>query len=366
MPYFDNAATTLQKPQEVFCAVQKAMRTMSGIGRGGYHQAATAAEAVYECRELAGEMFGAEPEQVVFTMNATHALNMAIRTLVKPGGRTVISGFEHNAVLRPIAALHAEMVVAGTQLYDSEALLEDFNKAIQPGTDAVVCTQVSNVFGWRLPVEKIGLICQSRGVPFIVDCAQSAGAIPVTLASTRADFLAMPGHKGLYGPQGTGLLICGRKPQPLIYGGTGSMSLLPEMPEEMPDHVEAGTHNVPGICGLAAGLRFVNTKSPASIAKHEKALAKHFVDALRRNPNYRVFFGENQTGTVSVQHTQLDCEEVAMFLAQRDIAVRAGLHCAPLAHKSAGTVQKGTLRVSFSAFNTIQEVEFLLKNLCRL
>lgn len=364
MAYFDNAATTLTKPPDVLAAVQNAMQTMTGVGRGGYRQAELAAEAVYECRELAGKLFGAAPEQVVFTMNGTHALNLAIRSLVRPGGSVVISGFEHNAVVRPLYALSAKITVAGKKLYGREDLLEEFDRAIRPGLDAVICTQVSNVFGWRLPVERIGELCRSRGVPFIVDCAQSAGCVPVTLLSTGADFLAMPGHKGLYGPQGTGLLICGRRPEPLIFGGTGSLAMLPQMPEELPDRVEAGTHNVPGICGLSAGIRFVLEKTPGRIGAGETELARYFAARVRAGGRYRVFYGPEQTGVVSVQHRVLDCEMLAGFLAERDVAVRAGLHCAPLAHRSAGTQDAGTVRVSFSAFHTPEDAAKLVKILC--
>lgn len=366
MMYFDNAATTLEKPVGVYRAVQRAMQTMSGIGRGGYRQANLAAEEVYACRELAGELFGADPSSVVFTMNATHALNLAIKTLVKPGGRAIISGFEHNAVWRPLTALGAEITVAGRKLYDSADLLECFAGALRRGADAVICTQVSNVFGWRLPVEELGTMCRRCGVPFVVDCSQSAGKLSVTLSGVQADFLAMPGHKGLYGPQGTGLLICGRLPEPLLQGGTGSLSRSAEMPQELPDRVEAGTHNVPGICGLAAGLRFIRAKTPDKIGKDESRLAKKLVSGLRELKQYIAFFGENQTGTISLQHKHLDCEVLADLLAGRDIAVRAGLHCAPLAHESAHTLEEGTVRVSFSAFHTDAEVEALLQHLREL
>lgn len=363
MAYFDNAATSFMKPPEVLLSVQKAMQTMTGVGRGGYKQAEQAAEAVYECRSLAGRLFGAEPEQVVFTMNATHSLNIAIRTLVRPGGKVVISGFEHNAVVRPLHALGANITVAGKKLYDREDLLHEFDRAIRPGVDAVVCTQVSNVFGWRLPVEEIGALCRARGVPFVVDCAQSAGCVPITLNAISADFLAMPGHKGLYGPQGTGLLICGRRPDPLIFGGTGSLAMLPDMPEELPDRVEAGTHNVPGICGLSAGLRFILRKTPEAVGAHEIELARYFSNGLRSEGKYRVFFGRGQMGVVSIQHRDLDCEMLADCLSEREIAVRAGLHCAPLAHRSAGTLDAGTVRISFSVFHTRRDVAELVQTL---
>ena len=227
MIYLDSGATTLQKPPAVALAVQSAMRRMATPGRGGHAPAMRAADAVYDCRCLAGALFGAQPEQVVFTMNATHALNLAIKTLVRPGGRAVISGFEHNAVLRPLHHTGAKIAVAGRRLFDPADTLAAFDRAITPDTSAVVCTHVSNVFGYILPVEEIAAMCRVRGVPFMLDASQSAGLLPVSLAELGADFVCMPGHKALYGPQGTGLLLCARTPDTLLEGGSGSASRLP-------------------------------------------------------------------------------------------------------------------------------------------
>ena len=272
MIYLDAGATTLQKPPAVALAVQSAMRRMATPGRGGHPPAMRAADAVYDCRCLAGALFDAQPEQVVFTMNATHALNLAIKTLVKPGGRAVISGFEHNAVLRPLHHLGAEIIVAGRRLFDPADTISAFDRAITPGTSAVICTHVSNVFGYILPVEEIAALCRARGVPFVLDASQSAGLLPVRLAELGADFIGMPGHKALYGPQGTGLLLCARMPDTLLEGGSGSASRLPDMPPELPDHAEAGTQNVCGICGLAAGLRFVRQQTPQRLLRTKSAL----------------------------------------------------------------------------------------------
>ena len=198
------------------------------------------------------------PERVIFTSNATHALNLAIKTLVHPGDRVVISGYEHNAVTRPLVALGAETLVAQAPLFRPEVLLRQMEEAITGRTAAVVCTHVSNVFGYVLPVYEIAAICRERGVPFVLDASQSAGVIPISCKELGADFVAMPGHKGLYGPQGTGLLLCAREDvNTLLEGGTGSASALPGMPEVLPDRLEAGTHNMPGIAGLLEGLRFV-------------------------------------------------------------------------------------------------------------
>ena len=250
MIYFDSAATTLQKPESVYAAVQRTMRACASVGRGGHAAADAAARVVYACRTEAAELFDAVPEQVVFTMNATHGLNIALRSLVRPGGRVVLSGMEHNAVTRPLAALGAQIETADAPPFAPERLLEGFARALRQGADAAVCTHVSNVYGNVLPVSAVAALCRERGVPLVIDASQSAGTLPVSLRGTGAAFIAMPGHKGLYGPQGTGLLLCGAAGEPLLQGGTGSNSLNQSMPDFLPDRHEAGTHNVCGIGGL--------------------------------------------------------------------------------------------------------------------
>ena len=210
MIYFDSAATTFQKPPEVAVAVKEAMATMSSPGRGGYRSAMLAADTAFACRSELAELYHLEsPEQVVFTMNATHALNIAIKSLVPPGGRAVISGYEHNAVTRPLAALGAKVEVASGSLFHPEQVADAFDRLIVPGVDAVICNHVSNVFGFVQPVEDVAALCRQRGVPLIVDASQSAGILTLDLPALGAAFIAMPGHKGLYGPQGTGVLLCG-------------------------------------------------------------------------------------------------------------------------------------------------------------
>ena len=356
MIYLDAGATTLQKPPMAAFAVQSAMRRMATPGRGGHLPAMRAADAVYACRCLAGELFDAQPEQVVFTMNATHALNLAIKTLVRPGGHVVISGFEHNAVLRPLHHIGADIAIAGRRLFDRDDTLSAFDRAVTPQTQAVVCTHVSNVFGYILPVEQIAALCRARGVPFVLDASQSAGLLPVHLAGLGADFICMPGHKALYGPQGTGLLLCGRTPQTIMEGGSGSSSRLPDMPPDLPDHAEAGTQNVCGICGLAAGLRFVRQQTPGRLLAHDQRLRRLLASMLTDIPGLRIFTGSPQSGTLSIAANTMDCETLAEQLGERGICVRAGLHCAPLAHESAGTLEKGTVRFSPSAFNTEREM----------
>ena len=356
MIYFDRAATTLQKPPQVALAVQDAMRRCASVGRGGHKAAMAAAETVYSCRELAAELLGAEAEQVIFTMNATHGLNIAVNTLVPMGGRVVVSGFEHNAVTRPLHARNARLTIAGRRLFSPEDTLAAFEEALAEKPDAVICTQVSNVFGYILPMAHIAALCRSRGVPLIIDASQAAGTLPVSLKETGARFIAMPGHKGLYGPQGTGLLLCADGAEPILYGGTGSNSAEQEMPDFLPDRLEAGTHNVCGIAGLAAGLRFVRAQTPQRILRHEQKLLRLLAAELRSLPRLHLFTGKEQAGVLSFTVEDMDCEEAAALLAAQHAAVRAGLHCAPTAHESAGTLESGTVRVSFSAFNTEREV----------
>ncbi len=343
--YLDNGATSFPKPPEVARAMAGALSRCANPGRGDYPAAMEAAREVYRCRSLAGELFDCPPEAVVFTGSCTQGLNMAIRTLVRPGARVAVSGFEHNAVTRPLHALGAELVVAGRRLFDWEDTLTRFRDALRSGVDAAVFTHMSNVFGYILPVEEMADMCREFKVPFVVDAAQSAGTLPVRLGRWGADFIAMPGHKGLLGPQGTGLLLCGRLPEPLFQGGTGSESKRPDMPDFLPDRGEAGTLNVPGICGLAEGLRTVSRLGLDTIHRREAEQAALCAQGLEKL-GLRPFFGPHQGGTVSFLPDG-DCEAAAETLAGHGIAVRAGLHCAPLAHESAGTLETGTVRVSF-------------------
>ncbi|MBQ7345760.1 MAG: aminotransferase class V-fold PLP-dependent enzyme [Oscillospiraceae bacterium] len=359
MIYLDNGATSFHKPPQVHRAVAEAMRRCANPGRGGYRASIEASRQVYQCREEAGKLFGCAPDQVVLTHNCTHGLNLAIRTLIRPGDKVAISGFEHNAVTRPLNALGANLMICGRRLFDPQDTLERFQKALDAGVKAVVCTHVSNVFGYILPIGSISRLCRERGVPMIIDAAQSAGALPIDLAELGAAFIAMPGHKGLLGPQGTGLLLCGTTPEPLLFGGTGSESIRQQMPDFLPDRTEAGTLNVPGIAGLAQGLRYLRHTGIATIAHRERREAKRAAEGLRRL-GFQVFSGEAQLGTVSFL-PNMDCEEAAQRLADRGIAVRAGLHCAPLAHESAGTLSTGTVRISFGHDSHPTQTQALLQ-----
>lgn len=363
MIYLDNGATSFPKPQEVSQAVARALEQGANPGRGGYGAAMEAGNLVLNCREAAGRLFHCKPEQVVLTANCTQGLNIAIGSLVKEGDRVLISGFEHNAVVRPLYARKADLRIAGRRLFQWEEILDSFRRELRRGVDAAVFTYVSNVFGYILPVEKLAALCREAGVPFILDAAQAAGSLKVSM-ELGADFIAMPGHKGLLGPQGTGLLLCGQPGKPLLYGGTGSQSRSHEMPQDLPERLEPGTLNVPGAAGLAAGISIVERKGTDAIFRREHTQAEKLSRDLR-NLGFRVFAGEHQAGTVSFQGKR-DCEEIAAYLGKRGIAVRAGLHCAPLAHESAGTIAQGTVRVSFGHEANDGQRRALVKELAQM
>ncbi len=375
MIYLDNAATTLQKPYAVAEAAQRAIRKMGSPGRGGHKSAMLASETAYNCRELAAELFNVpNPENIIFTMNATHALNIAIKSLARQGTRVLISSFEHNSVTRPLYAIGAKVSVATSKLFDPEDTVRAFEDRLG-SAELVIINHTSNVFGYKLPIEKVASMCKNAGIPFIVDASQSAGVLNIDYTALGADYIAMPGHKGLYGPQGTGILIAsgGRT---LMEGGTGSNSRLPEMPDFLPDRFESGTHNMPGIAGLAEGIKFVKKLGTAEILKREQALIKFAADGLSQIKDIKIFRSENpenQTGVLSFNIGSEPSELVASELSKRGIAVRAGMHCAPLAHRSAGTYEQGTVRISLSVFNTkfeinrmLDAVEVISKNLNKI
>lgn len=328
-----------------------------------------AADTAFACRQEAARLFHlSDPERVVFTFNATHALNIAIKSLVRPGSTVVISGYEHNAVTRPLHAIpNVTVRVAESTLFDRKGAVEAFRSAITPEVSAVVCCHVSNVFGFILPVEEIAGLCRERNVPLIVDASQSAGCVPLDMEALGTAYMAMPGHKGLYGPQGTGLLLCGdTAPQPLLEGGTGSASLVQTMPDFLPDRLEAGTHNVTGIAGLLEGLRFVRRTGVENIGRRESALICRLSANLEQIPGITLFRAQDpraQAGVLSLQVEGMDSEELGERLGRRGVAVRAGLHCAPLAHKTAGTLEEGTVRLSVSAFNQPWEMDAAARQL---
>ncbi|MBQ7474041.1 MAG: aminotransferase class V-fold PLP-dependent enzyme [Oscillospiraceae bacterium] len=368
MIYLDSAATSFQKPPSVLQAVENTLRHAASPGRGAYGAAMRAAATMLQMREDAAEFFRfPDPERIVMTMNATHALNLAIRSLISPGDRVVISGFEHNAVLRPLYAAGAEIIVVGRKLFDSSDLVAEFRKALG-GAKAAVCTHVSNVFGYILPIDEISKLCEKQGVPLIIDASQSAGVLDLDCRQIKADFFAMPGHKSLLGVPGSGILLCNGDVSPLLYGGSGGDSINRDMPAYLPDRLEAGTQNAPAAAAMSAGIRYIRKVGRAVIEEHEKELMRHMSLLLQKQDEIEQFVSseKNASGVLSFRARNRDCEEIAERLGEQGICVRSGLHCAPLAHESAGTLKTGTVRMSFSPFNTHAEVEKTASKLIKI
>ena len=386
--YLDNASTTFPKPREVADAVYQYMTGVgSNIGRGGYTSAYAAEEAVFVARQLLCDFFGGEDaKNVVFTKNVTEALNVIIRGLLQPGDHVLVSAMEHNAVMRPLQLLGRELE-AGEEApadaisfsripCDSEGNLEleALPRLVQQRTKAVIMTHASNVCGTLLPIDKVGDFCKQRGLLFVVDSAQSAGVFPINMQQLHIDALAFTGHKGLLGPQGIGGFVLREhmvtKLTPLIVGGTGSLSHTEKTPRFMPDKFEAGTLNLPGIMGLAAGVSWLKERGLASIRAHELALTEQLLaglQGLEQQGLLRIFGRKDlkqRTSVVSIAGTQLDIAMLAHKLnVEYGIATRVGLHCAPNAHKTLGTYPTGTLRFSMGWHNTEAEIATALNAL---
>lgn len=359
--YFDNAATSYPKPPSVRTAVCEALDKYGGNpGRGGHSYSINAAKMVYEARSEAGEMFGAEPENVVFTLNCTHALNLAMKGIVRPSDRLVISSMEHNSAARPAYALSQKgtrVDIAQVGRSDEETL-NNFSRLITSSTRCVVCTAASNVTGRMMPIVEIGKICRKRGVCFIVDGAQIGGICPIKL-SDGINFICLPGHKGLYGAPGTGLLISDGKytPATIIEGGTGATSAELTQTGFMPELLESGTVNTVGIASLRAGLRFVRNTGLDSIYNHEDALCQLFIDRIEKCDGVKVYRrGDAFAPIVSFNIEGITAEELAGALSNSGFALRGGLHCAFFAHRTLGTLPFGTVRFSPSVFSSEKDV----------
>lgn len=367
MIYLDSAATSLQKPQSVSRAMLAAMRTAASTGRSAHEPAMRASEIVFNCRSALADMFGlSQPDNVVFTMNATHGLNIAINALVTEGTRVLTSGYEHNSVMRPLYARKADVRIARSHLFDREDAVNAFAAGMD-WAEVVICTHVSNVFGYVLPIEEIARLCRERGRRLVIDASQSAGTLPLDISSLGAEFIAMPGHKGLLGPQGTGVLLCAEACRPLIQGGSGSESMSPYMPEYLPDRLEGGTLNVTGVAGLLAGIEYITRLGPGRICSHERRLTGILADSLTSCGGIQIFKSADnaaQTGVLSIVPVGRGCAECAEFLSGRGVAVRSGLHCAPEAHRTVGTLDTGTVRLSVSPFTTESEVRRAGRLLC--
>jgi cysteine desulfurase/selenocysteine lyase len=374
--YLDNAATTYPKPEVVYQAIERFMRDIGGsAGRSGHWRAVETGRMVYEARQSVAELFGVpDPLRVIFTKNATEALNIAIQGLLKPGDHVVTSSMEHNSVMRPLEAAAASGVTYSVVECARDGKLDpaDLAAAIRPGTSLVALNHASNVTGTILPVEEAAAITKKAGVLLLVDAAQTAGRLPIDSAGTGIDLLAFTGHKELFGPQGTGGLYIrdGLDVAPLCYGGTGSKSSRLQQPEELPDRYESGTLNAAGIIGLGAGVKFVSSAGIDAIREHEVRLLERLAEGIAGLSGITIHGPADQRdriGVVSLTLETLSPPEAAERLdTQYGIATRAGLHCAPLAHRTIGTLDSGTLRLSFSYMNTEDEVDYLLECLGEL
>lgn len=378
MIYFDNGATTFPKPKSVVNAVNYAITKIgANPGRGGHNMAMKASEVLFECRNNAATLFDIEnSENIIITNNCTTALNTVIKGILKSGDHAVISSYEHNAVVRPLEFLKnrgVEYSIAQVDYADNEKTVDNFRKAFKENTKLVICTHASNVFGIRLPIERIAALCKLNGILFCVDAAQTAGLIPISLKNSYIDYLCTAGHKGLYGPMGTGLLIINSKviPESLIQGGTGSLSAQVNQPEILPDKFESGTHNLIGIAGLNEGIKYVIRKTPQGIFDYEIRLARNLYDGLSTIKDIELYTKKpDKNGfvpVISFNLKNIDSEKTAQILNDRfNIAVRAGLHCAPLAHKCFGTLEKGTVRAVISSFTTQNEVNYLVNSISQI
>ena len=377
MIYLDNAATTYPKPQAVYRKWTYAMSAYgANPGRSGHAFSQSTAEAVYNSRAKCAGFFGAEPENTVFTLNCTHALNFAIKGVARRGCHFVTSDMEHNASIRPVYAAAKAYDGSCTMfeaVEDEEQTVYNAERAIRPDTVAVVCTAASNVTGLRTPIKELAALCRRKRVCFIVDAAQGAGTLPISIKD-GADIICAAGHKGLYGPMGTGLMITDGSVRlnTIIEGGTGSASESIVQPDFSPDRFESGTINTAGVIALGEGVDFVSRLTPEKILDHELALCERFCAGAEKINGVRLYNRitplnrELYAPVVSFNIGGVPSTEGAAMLSANGFYMRGGLHCAPLAHKKLGTIDGGTIRFSPSAFNTVREVDMLLRALERI
>ena len=369
MIYLDNAATTFPKPASVVRAVSNACLTYgANPGRGGHKLSERAGEEVYLCRQKLASMFSCDVERTVFTLNCTHSLNTAIKGVLKKGDHVITSCLEHNSVLRPLEFLRQNGVitydVAEVAPQNDEITLRNFEKLINPRTKMIICTYASNVFGTVLPIKSLSELCRKKNLIFAVDCAQSAGIFRIDMEKDGIDIVCAPGHKGLFGPMGTGVLMFSKEIEirSLLQGGTGSLSLHKSQPELYPDALESGTVNLPGIAGLSAGLDFIRSVGgEEAIHKKERHLMNVLKNELKEVKNITVYddmHGEVFAPTLSISVDGMHSEQAAQLLDEMNIAVRAGYHCSYLAHTSRNTAKFGTVRVSPSFFNSEKDIIF--------
>lgn len=368
MIYLDNSATTYPKPTSVYNAVNYSLKNYgANPGRSGHSMSIKGAEEVYKCREAVSRLFKIKDvEKVMFTQNCTQSLNTVIRGYLNSGDHIVISEFEHNSVLRPVKELSEQGItftVAEVVHGDFEKTLDNFRKSINEKTKLIVVTHASNVTGTILPISRITALAHQYNIRVLVDTAQSAGVLPIDVEEMNLDFLAAAGHKGLMGPMGTGIMYI-REPdliRPLICGGTGSSSLDMSQPTVTPDKYESGTCNLPGICGLLKGIEFIEKTGIDKIHDYEFSLLKQLYYKLEKTDGVILYTPEPKkeynAPLLAFNIRDMHSEEVAEILNTKyGIAVRAGLHCAPLAHKKLGTENQGAVRISLSYFNTFVQI----------
>jgi len=369
--YLDNAATSHPKPEVVYQAVDQSLRAGGSPGRGGYRLAVEAERQVFETREALAELFHAEDSAgFIFTLNATAAINQALFGLLEPGDRVVTTSLEHNSVVRPLRALQDRGVEVVKVAADPDSGLvsaADLKTAcLEKTTRLLLVNHCSNVSGSLQPVKELGRWCRSQGLLFMLDGSQTAGCLPIDFKKLEVDLFAASGHKGLLGPAGTGFLYLrpGLTLNPLFYGGTGSHSSSDLPPEDLPDRFEAGTPNTSGIAGLQAAIRYLLQVGVANIRIHETGLIEKLVDGLCAIPGVKVYGSREaglRGGAISFNLQGWDPAEVGFYLDQREnICVRAGLHCAPDAHRTLGTFPQGTIRVSPGYSSTEKDVDTFL------
>ena len=371
MIYLDNAATTFPKPPQVGAEVRRCIEEYCGNpGRGVHPLALAAAEQIYACREALSDLLGVgASERVIFAQNTTHALNLAIKGLLREGDHVLISELEHNAVRRPVCALaeagridYSVFPVVGL---DTPALLAGIAARLRPNTRAVICTHASNICSISLPVAAIGALCRREGVRLILDAAQSAGILPIDMTNMQIDVLAAPAHKSLYGIQGCGILALGANVtlDTVLEGGSGVDSLSPGMPADPPERYEAGTLPTPAIVGLLAGVRSLREVGLTEAAERERKLFRAARERLESVKGIRLYAAEQEGAVLLFERVGVPSVAVGRYLAEQGICVRAGLHCAPMAHRALGTPEDGAVRVSFGRFNTLADVDALWRAL---
>lgn len=367
MIYLDNAATTLRKPPCVIDAVVRAMTTLGNSGRSAHEESLTASRIIYDAREAAAALFGCpRADHVAFTANSTEALNIAIGGLFSPGDHVISTDCEHNSVLRPLYRLEGVDVsfVPADRL--GRVRYDDFTALIRSNTRAIVCTHASNLTGNLLDIGRIGRLAHERGLLFVVDASQTAGAAELDMERQNIDVLCFTGHKSLMGPQGTGGLCVrpGVEIRPFKVGGTGVQTYLPQQPREYPTRLEAGTLNGHGIAGLMAAMDYIRSVGRETIRSHELALARRFYEGAANTPGVTVygdFSSWDRAPIVTLNIRDYDSSQVSDVLAQDyGIATRAGAHCAPRLHRALGTVERGAVRFSFGWMNTEEETDAAL------